>query len=99
VIEERAKPSSWPRVKERVGVALWSSFLAAGAQTAAFFAFFDPWILAHDASVPAWLLGRPAAYGAGFFFFWLFTFAGAGLTAYMLDSSRNAHALSGPGLS
>ena len=32
---------------------------------------------------------RLAAYGAGFFFFWLFTFAGAALTAYMLDSSRN----------
>jgi len=45
--------------------------------------------LGHDGSIPDWVSARLAAYGAGFFFFWLFTFAGAALTAYMLDSSRN----------
>ncbi len=99
MIEERARPpSAWPRVKERIGVALWSSFLAAGAETAAFFAFVDPWVFAHDASVPAWIMEPPGAYGAGFFFFWMFTFAGAALTAYMLDSSRNGRLLRGRGM-
>jgi hypothetical protein len=87
--EERAKSATWSRVKERIGVALWTSFLAAGAETAAFFAYLDPWVLGRDGSIPDWISARPAAYGAGFFFFWLFTFAGAALTAYMLDSSRN----------
>jgi hypothetical protein len=87
--EERAKSATWSRVKERIGVALWTSFLAAGAETAAFFAYLDPWVLGHDGSIPDWVSARLAAYGAGFFFFWLFTFAGAALTAYMLDSSRN----------
>ncbi len=87
-MEERAKSGSWSRVKERIGVALWTSFLAASVETAAFFAFLDPWVLGHDESIPPWLAGRPTAYGAGFFFFWLFTFAGAASTAYMLDSSR-----------
>ena len=88
-MEGRSNSSSWSRVKERIGVALWTSFLAASLETSAFFSILDPWVLGHDESIPSWLVGRPAAYGAGFFFFWLFTFAGAALTAYMLDSSRN----------
>jgi hypothetical protein len=70
---------SWSRFTECVGVALWTSFLAASLETMAFFGLIDPWILGH---------GRMTAYGAGFFFFWLFTFTGAALTAYMLDSSH-----------
>lgn len=93
--QERAEIAAWSRVKERLGVSLWTSFLAASAETAAFFSFLDPWALAHDESIPLWLAGRPAAYGLGFFFFWLFTFAGAALTAYMLDSSRNSIESSG----
>jgi hypothetical protein len=88
VIEEHANPDPWSHVKARIGVALWSSFLAASAETTAFFAFLDPEMLGHDASVPLWLVSRSAAYGAGFFFSWLFTFIGAVLTAYMLDSGR-----------
>jgi len=94
-MEERATSGTWSRVKERIGVSLWTSFLAASAETAAFFAFVDPWVLGHDESIPLWLAGRPEAYGAGFFFFWLFTFAAAALTAYMLDSSRNVPARHG----
>ena len=97
MIEGRAKSGSWSRVKERIGVALWTSFLAAGVETSAFFAFLDPWVLGHDETIPSWLVVRPAAYGAGFFFFWLFTFAAAALTAYMLDSSRKVFARSDDG--
>lgn len=92
---ERTPPFPWSRVKERIGVALWCAFIAAGAETALFFAFLDPWALAHDTSMPNWLLARPAAYAVGFFFFWLSTFAGAVLTAYMLDSSRYVNPQSG----
>ena len=43
--EERAKSATWSRVKERIGVALWTSFLAACVETAAFFAYLDPRVL------------------------------------------------------
>jgi hypothetical protein len=92
--EEPAKSATWSRVKERIGVALWVSFLAASAETAAFFAFLDPGGLGHEGIIPTWMSARPAAYGTGFFFFWVFTFAAAALTAYMLDSSRNSLKLS-----
>ena len=81
---------SWSRFSERVGVILWASFLAACLETTVFFAYFDPMVLDGNASTPTWLALRPAAYAAGFFFFWVFTFVGSTLTAYMLDSGPNA---------
>jgi hypothetical protein len=81
---------SWSRFGERVSVISWTSFLAACLETMVFFAYFDPMILDGVETTPTWLALRPAAYAAGFFFFWIFTFAGSTLTAYMLDSSRNA---------
>ncbi len=90
MIEDEAQSLPWSRVKERISVTLWTSFLAASLETAGFFAFLDPLVLRQDGSMPTWITGRPAAYAAGFFFFWLFTFAGSTLTAYMLGSSRNA---------
>lgn len=90
MMDGEAKPSSWSRVNERIGVTLWTSFLAACLETMVFFAYFDPAMLGGDRLAPWWLALRPAAYGAGFFFFWVFTFVGSGLTAYLLDSSPNS---------
>jgi len=81
---------SWSRFSERVGVILWASFLAACLETMVFFAYLDPMMLDGLETTTTWLAFRPAAYAAGFFFFWAFTFVGATLTAYMLDSSPNA---------
>jgi hypothetical protein len=66
-------------------VALWTSFIAACLETAAVFACFDPVTLGSNdlASLDAL---RPMIYGLGFFVFWLFTFIGAALTAYLLIS-------------
>lgn len=83
--EERAK-GTWSRVKERVGVSIWTSFLAAILETGVFFSYINPWVLDH---IPNWLLVPSAIYGFVFLFFWLSTFAATGLTAYMLDSRRN----------
>jgi hypothetical protein len=81
---------SWSRFSERVGVISWTSFLAACLETMVFFAYFDPMMLDGLETTPTWLALRPAAYAAGFFFFWAFTFVSSTLTAYMLDSGRNA---------
>lgn len=81
---------SWSRFNERVGVILWASFLTACFETAVFFAYFDPVVLGCEATTPTWLAMRPAAYAAGFFFFWASAFIGSTLTAYMLDSSPNS---------
>jgi hypothetical protein len=80
----------WSRFSERVSVVAWTSFLAACLETAAFFAYVDPMVLDGLETAPAWLTLRPAAYAAGFFFAWLFTFVGSTLTAYMLDSGPNS---------
>jgi hypothetical protein len=77
--------STWSRVKERIGVSLWTSFLAAIVEVGVFFSCINPWAFDH---VPYWLLDQSAIYGLVFFFFWVCTFAATALTAYMLDSSR-----------
>ncbi len=88
--EEGLQSPPWSRFHERVSVIAWTSFLAACVETLVFFAFFDPMVLGIDEATPTWMALRPAAYAAGFFFFWSFTFIGSTLTAYMLDSSPNA---------
>ena len=87
--DEGIQSPPWSRFSERVGVIAWSSFLVACVETLVFFAFFDPMVLGIDAATPTWMALRPAAYAAGFFFFWAFTFVASTLTAYMLDSSPN----------
>jgi hypothetical protein len=88
LMPERTQAAPWPRVKEHLGVAAWTSFLGACGETAVLFALVDPRLFVCQESLPAWLSNRTAAYGTGFFFFWLCAFAAAALTAYMLDSSR-----------
>ena len=90
--DEGSQPQSWSRFNECVSVIAWTSFLAACVETLVFFAFFDPMVLGIDEATPTWMALRPAAYAAGFFFFWVFTFGGSTLTAYMLDSGPNAPA-------
>lgn len=88
MIADGTASKTWSRVKERIGVALWTSFLAAAVETMVFFAFLDPLSLDHGRIIPPWLAQRSTAYAVGFFLFWAFAFAAAALTAYMLDTSR-----------
>jgi hypothetical protein len=89
-VRESDASLAWSRVAERLGVVLWVSFLAASLETTGFFAFVDPRVFAQDYSLPSWMAGRPTAYTAGFFFFWLFAYISAVLAVFMLESSRNA---------
>ncbi len=73
------------------GVTLWASFIAACLQTAVVFTCFDPMTLGWDEVFsPSLIALRPTIYAMGFFVFWLFSFVGAVLTAYMLTSDRMA---------
>lgn len=84
---ERPISASWSRLTEAVGVTLWASFIAACLQTAVVFACFDPLALGlEDVFSPSLIALRPMVYGLGFFVFWLFSFVGSALTAYMLLS-------------
>jgi hypothetical protein len=73
-----------------VGVALWTSFIAACFETMVVFAFFDPVTLGLDGFAPSLLALRPILYAFGFFFFWFFAFLGTSLTAYLLESGPHA---------
>lgn len=87
---EAPRPATWSRLSEAIGVALWTSFLAACLETAAVFACIDPITLGFDDIAPSLAAMRPMIYGLGFFVFWLFTFIGTALTAFMLVSGRHA---------
>jgi hypothetical protein len=89
-MSEEATSGPWSRVAERIGVVLWVSFLVASLETGGFFALIDPRVFAQEHFLPSWMDGRPAAYTAGFFFFWLFTYISAVLAVYMLESSSSA---------
>ena len=68
-----------------IGVAVWSSFLAAALATMCFFATFDPNALHDDAEILRGAFSpRMTGYTLGFFFFWSFTLLAAGLTVYLL---------------
>lgn len=78
---------NWSSLAEAWGVTLWTSFIAACLQTAVVFACFDPITLGlNDVFSPTLIALRPMIYGLGFFVFWLFSFIGSALTAYMLMS-------------
>jgi hypothetical protein len=90
--DEAPRPAPWSRLREGLVVALWTSFIAACCETAVVFACFDPITFGFEELVPSLAALRPIIYGVGFFAFWLFTFIGTGLTAYMLASGPNAAA-------
>jgi hypothetical protein len=78
----------WSRRSEALSVALWSSFLVACVETMFVFALVDPVALGLEGLSPSLIALRPAIYGAGFFFFWLFAFLAAALTSYMVETRR-----------
>jgi hypothetical protein len=80
----------WLHFREDLGVLLWASFLAACVATLFFFAYFDPLLLADDATPPAWLADRRTAYAIGFFFFWTVCTIASFLTAYLIDTRIDA---------
>ncbi len=86
--DETEHPAGRPPLSEGINVALWTSFIAACLETAVLFACFDPLTLGFDDYfAPELLALRPMIYAVGFFVFWLFTFVGTALTAYMLSLS------------
>ncbi|MGE0114569.1 MAG: hypothetical protein AB7T07_06760 [Steroidobacteraceae bacterium] len=78
----------WSRLREDVGVVVWSSFLVACVATMLFFAFVDPNDLAGMLNDPWWLPNVMTCYALGFFGFWAIAASAASLTAYMLDTSH-----------
>jgi hypothetical protein len=83
---KRSTPEARARFRQDIGIIVWTSFLAACAETMGFFAYFDPSLLGMHPIPEAWVSNRLAGYTIGFFFFWVFTFAAATLTAYLLDT-------------
>ena len=70
-----------------IAAAAWGSFLAACFGAFLFFALFDPGRLG-EASDSLDEVGRMTGYGLGFFFFWLVSAVGAGLTLLLIRTSR-----------
>jgi len=89
-INEAPRPATWSWLSKAIGVALWTSFIAACLETAAVFACFDPLTLGFDDIAPSLAALRPIIYGLGFFVFWLFTFIGTAMTAFVLVSGSRA---------
>jgi hypothetical protein len=80
-VDGRSEPEGRARFRRDVGIIVWCSFLAACLETMGFFAYFDPALLGLHSISDA--LG---GYTAGFFFFWVFTFIAATLTAYLFET-------------
>ncbi len=89
---DRPGARRWSPFGEGLGVALWTSFIAACFETMIVFAFFDPVTLGFEGFAPSLLAMRPILYAFGFFFFWFFAFIGTSLTAYLLGSGPHAAA-------
>jgi hypothetical protein len=84
--------AAWSPRSQGIGVALWTSFLAACIETMIVFAFLDPVTLGFEGLSPSLYALRPMLYACGFFLFWSFAFIAAGLTAYMVETSPRAGA-------
>lgn len=86
VSEEYRGAKQWSRNKQAVFTVVWISFLCAGVGTMVFFALFDPVdlgnILGQDFDV-----NRDAGYAIGFFFFWLLSLLGSGITAFLVRTA------------
>jgi hypothetical protein len=66
-----------------IGVALWVSFLSAGAATMLFFSAFDPSILVQVATYPM-ELNRSSGYSIGFLLFWALLFSNGLIVALLV---------------
>ena len=85
-VNGRSSPEARNRFRLDVGIIVWSSFLAACFETMGFFAYFDPALLGLHSISDAMGANGLGGYTAGFFFFWVFTFIAATLTAYLLET-------------
>lgn len=78
----------WSRTREHLGIALWSSFLAAAGASVVCFAYIDPAALGlfsdHDSTV-----ARMTGYGLGFFLLWAATLCASALTLYLVRTARD----------
>lgn len=78
----------WSRAREHLGIALWSSFLAAAGASVVCFAYIDPASLGllsnHDSAV-----ARMTGYAFGFFLFWAATLSASALTLYLVRTARD----------
>ena len=75
--------SPWSQWKEDIRVRLWTAFVAAGLESMAFFAYFDPLMQGSDELPPSWLEHRPMVYAIGLASFWALTVAVSALNAYL----------------
>ena len=57
-IDNEMRLSTWSRFSERIGVTLWTSFLAACLETLVFFAYLRPLVLGGVEATPSWLTLR-----------------------------------------
>jgi hypothetical protein len=78
-------PRAWSHRRQKIGVIVWASFLAACFASLIFFAFIDPMVIGNEDNPPLWP-SRMAGYAYGFFFFWIATAVSSLLTAYLLDT-------------
>lgn len=80
-----------------IGVALWSSFLAASLATVLFFATFDPASLYDDAEIlREAFASRLTGYTLGFFFFWSLTLLASGIAVYLMRGDGRHEPPPGP---
>lgn len=87
MIQEKYRGArQWSRNRQSFAIVIWISFLTAAIGTLLFFAIFDPVDLSgiYDEDLE---LGRDAGYAAGFFFFWLLSAIGCGVTAWLVRTA------------
>lgn len=84
--EEYRGARQWSRNQQAIAIVVWISFLIAAIGTMLFFAVFDPVELAGmlDSDLD---ISRDAGYAIGFFFFWILTATGSGITAFLVRTS------------
>ena len=92
---ERPVLAGW--TGREIGIALWSSFLAASLATFLFFATFDPLALHDDAEVlREAFASRMSGYTLGFFFFWALTLVASATAVYLCRRSESRQPLADP---
>lgn len=80
----------WSQARQRVAIAIWSSFLAAAAASVVCFAFIDPAAIELLDGADA-TLARMTGYALGFFLFWIATASASLLTLYLVSTTAPRH--------
>ena len=84
--------SRWSVTRQSVGIAVWSSFLAAAGTSVLCFAFVDPAVIEPLRGLGT-AYARMTGYAVGFFLFWIAAFVASLLTLYLM---RTAHQSQSP---